>query len=597
MSVVDDIKARLDIVDVVSESVTLRKAGRGFKALCPFHSEKTPSFVVTPERQSWRCFGACSTGGDAFSFVMRREGLDFGGAIRLLAERTGVELSPRRTDDRDEKLYQANSVASRFYSDYLRSPQGRAAVEYLERRGVDEAASSRFELGLSPTGSRLKEHLAVMGVSEESAVEAGLLYRGERGDTWDFFRGRLMFPIHDRRGRVSGFGARAMDDSMPKYINTAGTPIFNKRSILYGLHLAATPIRSGGTGVIVEGYMDVIAAHQHGYDNVVASMGTALTEQQVSQLRPLASEFVLALDPDVAGQEATINSLATSWKALEDEVALRTRGPVGPLYSRNVPTLKIAALPPDRDPDLLIRQEPGEWLRLVEEATPLMDFCIDVILPRFGLEDPQGKTQAARFMRPLLLSRNPVEQDHYLQKIAAKLGVGTDALKAGIGDLRRRGSGRQAARRTGTPPSESPAESPLASSPESSLEDYALAVLLQRPELRERAADVTAELFHRSEARELFTQSLSCSTIDELRASVDGALHPLVDALLGRELVPSDTRTSEAALDQSIRRLQRRHALREQEDLLASEDPTLPPPREIEAPVAQVNARIRHLSG
>ena len=596
MSVVDDVRARLDIVDVVSESVTLRKSGRGFKALCPFHSEKTPSFVVTPERQSWRCFGACSTGGDAFSFVMRREGLDFGGALRLLAERMGIDLSPSREGDRHEELYRVNSVAAQFYGEQLRSPQGRAAAEYLERRGVDEDASSRFELGLSPTGSRLKAHLTALGISEDRAVEVGLLQQGERGDTWDFFRGRLMFPIHDRQGRIVGFGARALDDSMPKYINTAGTSIFDKRSILYGLHLAAGPIRSGGRGVIVEGYMDVIAAHQHGYDNVVASMGTALTEQQVGQLKSLASEFVLALDPDVAGQEATINSLATSWKALEDQVALRTRGPVGVLYRRDVPTLKIAALPSDRDPDDLIRHDPAGWVGLVEDATPLMDFCIDVILPRFGLEDPGGKTQAAQFMKPLLLSRDPVEQDHYLQKIAAKLDVGIDALKASVGDLRRRRPGR-ADRRAQLEPAEGASGPTLVSSPESSLEDYALATLLQRPELRERSADVPSELFERSEARELFTRWLSCSTIDELRASLDDALHQLLDELISKPLVASDTTTNEAALDQSIRRLRKRQALREQEDLLASEDPTLPPPREVEAPVSELNARIKQLSG
>lgn len=595
MSIVDDVKARLDIVDVVSESVTLQKSGRGFKATCPFHSENTPSFIVTPERQSWRCFGACSTGGDVFSFVMRRDSLDFSSALHVLAERTGITLSPNRKDELHEDLYRTNHVAAQFYRDQLRSPRGHGAAAYLEQRGIDEDTSSSFELGVSPTGSQLKEHLKTLGISEKHAVQAGLLQRGERGDTWDFFRGRLMFPIHNGRGRIAGFGARSLDGSMPKYINTARTPIFDKRSILYGLHMATAPIRSDGIGVIVEGYMDVIAAHQHGYGNVVASMGTALTDQQVGQLKLLASEFVLALDPDAAGQEATINSLATSWNALEDQVALRTRRSVGVLYRRNVPTLKIAALPSDRDPDDLIRHDSTAWVRLMEDATPLMDFCIESILPRFGLEDPGRKAQAAQFMKPLLLSRDPVEQDHYLQKIAVRLGVSIDSLKASMGDLRRRRTRGVASTRIES--DEEASGSILVSNPESSLEDYALAMLLQRPELRENAKDIPAELFERTEARELFTHWQHCSTLDELRASLDDTLHQMLDNLVGKELIFSDTGTDEAALDQSIRRLQKRQAVRKQQDLLTSEDPTIPPSREIEVPVLELNARIKQLSG
>ena len=266
------------------------------------------------------------------------------------------------------------------------------------------------------------------------------------------------------------------------------------------------------------------------------------------------------------------------------------------LYRRDVPTLKIAALPSDRDPDDLIRHDPSEWTRLVEDATPLMDFCIDVILPRFGLADPGGKTQAAQFMKPLLLSRDPVEQDHYLQKIAAKLEVSVDALKASMGDLRGRAPSR-AGRRARLRSTEGPGEAPLASSPESSWEDYVLAMMLQRPELKERTADIEAELFERSDLRELFTRWLSCSTIGELRASLDEALHQLLDDLIAKQLVVSDIPTNEAALDQSIRRLQKRRALREQEDLLASEDPTVPPARDVEAPVSELNAKIRQLSG
>jgi DNA primase len=326
-------------------------------------------------------------------------------------------------------------------------------------------------------------------------------------------------------------------------------------------------------------------------------MGTALTEQQVGQLRSLASEFVLALDPDVAGQEATINSLITTWQAYEEGAAASTRRAIGLRHRRDVPVLKIAALPSGRDPDELIRGDQAEWMRLLEEAIPLMDFSIDHILPKmFNLDDAQGKSQAVEFMKSVILSYSPVGQDHYLQKLAQKLKVSVESVKTSIGDLRRRRPGR-AGRRVAPEPGVDASGPALVSSPESSLEDYALAMLLQWPDLRERTADLPTELFERSEVRELFTRWLSCSTIDELRASLDDALHQLLDELMAKELVASDIPTTEAALDQSIRRLQKRQALREQENLLASEDPTLPPPREVEAPVSELNARIKQLSG
>ncbi len=266
MSVVDDIKARLDIVDVVSGYVSLNKAGRNFKAPCPFHNEKTPSFVVTPDRQSWRCFGLLATGGDIFGFVMRKEGLEFGDALKVLAERAGVELSENKTDsDKRDALYSVNSVAAQFYQDVLTQSGGKQALDYVTKRGLNEDAMSTFQIGASPAAwDGLKNYLEKMGVSEDQSIEAGLLRKSENGRVFDFFRGRLMFPISDSRGRVTGFGARALDDSNPKYLNTGETPIFNKRNTLYGLHLARNAIRTSNTGIVVEGYTDVIAAHQHG---------------------------------------------------------------------------------------------------------------------------------------------------------------------------------------------------------------------------------------------------------------------------------------------------------------------------------------------
>ena len=421
MTLVDDIRARLDIVDVVSGYIALQKAGRSFKAPCPFHTERTPSFIVNPERQNWHCFGACSTGGDAFSFVMRHQNIEFSEALRILAQKAGVELNRtgRQNSDRRDKLHAANRLAATWYQERLKSPEGKAALGYLKERGVSPEMIDAFQLGYSPDSwDALKTYLTRMGAPESDAVEAGLLYRrDDDGRTWDFFRDRLMFPIHDRQGNVIGFGGRQLTEPAPdapgynpKYINTSATPIFDKRSSLYGIHRAHTAIRESNTGIIVEGYMDVIAAHQHGYANVVASMGTALTENQVSQLKSLATNFVLALDPDTAGQEATLRSLEASWKVIGLQSASRGRSQ-GVLYQRDPITLSIAALPEGKDPDELIRHDPAEWERLTKEASPLMSYLIPAIASRFDTGTGHGKTQVVEAIYPLIAAtENPFDR-------------------------------------------------------------------------------------------------------------------------------------------------------------------------------------------
>ena len=401
MSVVDDIKSRLDIVETVSSYAALKRSGKYLKALCPFHTEKTPSFIVSPERQSWRCFGACATGGDVLSFVSRAERLDFGDTLRLLAQRTGVELSDRPDRDRSEPLYRVNQLAGRFYVDALSEAQGRHALEYLEGRGVTEEAQKRFELGFSPRRrDALKSHLLALGISEDEAVRAGVLHQDDDGGTRDFFRAAA--DVSDTRQAGTGRGLRrqGLDDSNPKYLNTPATSIFDKRGTLYGMHLAAEAIRSGRSGVIVEGYMDTIAAHQFGYRNVVASMGTALTEQQVAQLKPMAPSFVLALDPDAAGQEATLRSLESAWHQIGQRRSAVMNSSVGVLHQREPVSIGIAALPEGKDPDDLIRND----------------------APRVEAADFRGRT-SSRFFDPD--SRRPVRREHRAGKGAGTRGAGT----------------------------------------------------------------------------------------------------------------------------------------------------------------------------
>jgi DNA primase len=592
VSVVDDIKDRLDIVDVVSGYLTLQKAGRNFKALCPFHTEKTPSFTVNPERQSWHCFGACATGGDAFSFVMRMERLEFGETLRHLAQKTGVTLQQRRDGDRSDDLYRINRETVRFYREVLASSEGQRAMAYLTERGVDANAVSAFHLGLSPRGrDRLGSHLHALGFDTERAVEAGVLHRGDDGTVRDFFWGRLMFPIHDRQGRVTGFGARSLDGSEPKYLNTRATPIFDKRATLYGLHMAVASIRERDTAVIVEGYMDVIAAHQFDYTNVVASMGTALTDQQVSLLKSTAKSFILALDPDAAGQEAALRSLESSWRVWP--VAGSRRQPA-PLYQRESVTLKIAALPPGRDPDELIRQDPGEWERLMREALPFMEFLIPAVAARYDLSTSDGKAQAAEAVLPLITANsNAFDQEHYFQMLAEVLDVSTEALEASVG----RPGAHSYPRATGRPgqdPAKGASVSPLAGDRRDFLEDYILALLLGWPEFKEHARALTPH-FHKIESREVFTWWLSCSTIDELRDHLDESLQEHLSYLNRIDLPPADRSSIEAALGQSIRRLEQRHLQELQEGLLASVDATVPPPRELEEAIVSVNTRLREL--
>ncbi|MDI6858040.1 MAG: DNA primase [Dehalococcoidia bacterium] len=360
MTELDEIRQRTDIVDIIGETVALQRAGRNFKALCPFHPEKTPSFIVFPDRQRWHCFGACATGGDVFTFVMRRHNLDFAGALRFLAERAGVSLrraSGRGERAQKERLRQANEAAAVFFQNALfNSSPGALALDYMTMRGIDRETAEAFQLGYSPDSwDALREYLRARGFNEVELLRAGLLVEGDAG-LYDRFRDRLMFPIRDEQGRVLGFGSRRLkeaeneSDESPKYLNTPQTPIFDKGSILYGLDKAREHIRRAGQVIVVEGYMDVIAAHQHDNRNVVASMGTALTERQVAFLRQLTENFVLAFDPDVAGQAASERGTLIA-------------------YEKGA-NIRVINLPEGKDPDQIIRSSPDTWRQLVKEAIP-----------------------------------------------------------------------------------------------------------------------------------------------------------------------------------------------------------------------------------
>ena len=555
MTLLDDVKARLNIVDVVSNYVPLRPAGSVFKAPCPFHMERTPSFVVNPERGSWHCFGACSEGGDAIGFVMKAENQSFSEALRTLAVRVGVPLPSPRQQAQMDPLLRANEEAMRFFQRRLQSPDGAEALAYLQDRGVAAETAADFGLGLSPDGfEELKVHLEGQGFMEEQLQRAGLVSRPQQGVSRDLFHGRLMFPIRDAEGRAVGFGGRSLDGSQPKYLNTPQTTIFDKSSLLWGLDAARDSIKLRGEGVVVEGYMDALMAHQHGYTNVVASMGTALTARQVTALRGLADSFVLALDPDAAGQEATMRSLKTSWRDVRD--------------------VKIALLPEGKDPDELIREAPQRWPEVLEAAEPRIDFGFRVMAPRFNLDIADGRRALTEELGGWILSAEEADQDRYLEKLEQLIGVSRHTLEQALQRQRRAlldgppsAPGRMAAR---TAPPGGVVEAPTGVfERDDPLEAYSLALLMRDPGLRDAADGLRAEFFRQSENREVFQKWAECSTMEELKEDLDALLQEHLESLLSREIPTMDYKQRTESLAQMIRRLEERQ-LREQRSQLGA---------------------------
>jgi DNA primase len=387
MSVVDDVKARLDIIDIVSGYVSLQKAGHNFKALCPFHTERTPSFVVFPDTQTWRCFGACGEGGDVFSFVMKAEGWDFRETLHELAKRAGVELqpySPEQTQCQEEtqRLLGLLEETARFFHEQLYesdAPTAQVARDYVVQRDLDEKTVETFVLGYAPDDWRKAlHHLQMLGYSQDEIVEAGVAIRNDDGNVYDRFRHRLVIPIRDGRGQTVGFGARALDPhDRAKYLNSPQGPLFDKSRLLFGLDLARRAIRESETVVVVEGYMDVMQAYQAGFRNLVAQMGTALTEAQLRQLDRYASRLILALDPDTAGINATMRGLNLARETLDGNHTV-TFDPRGMMRYTGIldMDIRVASLPPGKDPDALIREDPNAWTALVDGAIPVADFVI-----------------------------------------------------------------------------------------------------------------------------------------------------------------------------------------------------------------------------
>ena len=509
MSVITEVKQKLDIVEFISEYVTLQKAGRNFKGLCPFHSEKHASFFVFPEQQSWHCFGACGTGGDIFAFVMRKEAVDFGQALRLLAQRTGVALSAREApskaeDEKRERLFQINEAAAEYYYHILSSTKtGAMARSYLAKRNIVPETIKEFRVGFSPdTWETIKNYFLGKGYAERELVEAGLIIEREEGGSYDRFRNRLMFPICDIQGRVTGFGARVLDDSLPKYINSPQTPIFDKSSSLYGIDKAKSAIRKKDLAIIVEGYMDALTAHQHEWQNVVGSMGTSLTEKQVEAIKRLTKNITLALDADLAGEEATLRGKAIlAYSSIEG---------------------KVISLPPGKDPDEVIGEEVALWQKLVEQAMPIMDFAFQSVVGKVDINKAKDKSLAVQKLLPSISEvKDATQRFHYLEKLARELKIGRSELEVALRKLKAPGERPRVSKSPERPGEQSRRARQLISS---AGEEYCLALLLQYPELRPLAQELSLEHFECTENREVFAGWCHSSDISTVESKLDISL-------------------------------------------------------------------------
>jgi DNA primase len=421
MDQVDEVRQKTDIIQLISQYLSLKKSGRNFKALCPFHSEKTPSFMVSPERQIFKCFG-CGAGGDVFQFLMRMEGLEFGEALRTLAKRAGVRLRqyrPSEAEKQKQVLYEINHLASEFYHYLLlKHPAGKKALNYLLGRGITKDSIQLFKLGYAPNLWQGIQRFLVekKGYRINDLLNAGLVSRFD-GQDRDFFRDRLLFCLKDHRGNVVGFAGRTIGQWTealapkigPKYLNTPETAVYQKGNLLYGLEVVRNQIRQANQTVIVEGELDMISSYQAGIENVVALKGTALTENQCRLLKRYCENLILATDTDKAGDEAARRGIE-----MADSLGFN---------------LRVAVIKGAKDPDELAQKKPEVWKKTVEEAIPIYDFYLQSALERIGFETAAQKKRVGEELLPIYARiADELVKSHYLRALAKKIGVSEEAL-------------------------------------------------------------------------------------------------------------------------------------------------------------------------
>ncbi|WP_035171813.1 DNA primase [Caldanaerobius polysaccharolyticus] len=402
-----------DIVDVVSNYVNLKRSGREYRGLCPFHSEKTPSFYVDEDKQVYYCFG-CQSGGNVISFIMNIENLSFADAVKFLADRAGITIEEEQKEDPKAVLYRINREAARFYYENLKSRQGAIAYNYLKSRGIKESTIVRFGLGYSQNAwDSLFKYLKAKGYSEEDMVRAGLVIRGKGGTSYfDRYRNRVMFPIIDGRNNVVGFGARSIDGSAPKYLNSPDTEVFNKSSVLYALNIAKRS-RSDHF-IVVEGYMDAISLHQAGIDYAVASLGTALTQSHVELIKRYKNSVIVAYDADAAGEMATVRGLYLLEKSHLD--------------------IRVLEIPEGKDPDEFVRAAGIEAFKKAEDAAvPFIQYRLKMAQKGLKLDNPEEKAVFVQRAADVLADvEDEVKLDAYAKYVAELTGIEENIIKSHI---------------------------------------------------------------------------------------------------------------------------------------------------------------------
>jgi DNA primase len=525
--IVAEIKTRLPVAELIGETVALKRAGSAYKGLCPFHAEKTPSFVVSPDRESFHCFG-CGKKGDIFTFVMEREGLDFREALTRLADKAGVELSERtaREDRRRRRLREALEAAIAWYREVLlRTAQGERARTYLTGRGFTEETLERFSVGYAPNAwEPLSKRLSARGFTAQELLDAGLASPSNRGGLIDRFRGRVIIPIRDAGGRPTGLGGRILPGADgPKYLNSPATPLFDKSRTLFGIDLARTAIRREKLSVIVEGYTDVMAAHQAGFANVVASLGTALTAGQVELATRYADAVALAYDVDLAGEAATQRGL------LEE---------LGPEAA--VSKVRVIRIPSGKDPDELIRTDPDAWSAAVREAKPVIEYFIDRAATDVDLGSVAGRKEVTgRVLAILKRVPDPVERALYLQQLARVVNVEERTLAEALEHA-------PVVRRSPRAAERDPAAADAATQALDPLEREALGLLLRYPAL---AAELDEDPLP---FREAIAVQLARSVADRARAASDAGQLPAVAEAADLEAFIVGLDAASAALARSL---------------------------------------------
>jgi DNA primase len=423
--IIEDIRSASDIIDIISDFVILKKQGRNFGGLCPFHSEKTPSFMVSPDKQIYRCFG-CGEGGNVFSFLMKKENLSFPDAARLLAEKAGIAIPETENPVRDAQAkeqkaaLEINDLTSSFYQYILKKHESaEEARSYIQKRGLALATVNMFQIGFAPPGwDNLLQFLNKKGHQVDVLEKCGLVLPGTKGQKgyYDRFRNRIMFPIWNVQGKVVGFGGRVMDDSMPKYLNSPETFLFNKGHLLYGINKAVESIRLLDQVIIVEGYLDVITCHQAGINNVVASLGTAFTREQGKLLLRYTREVIIAYDTDAAGVNATLKG----WQILDD-MGFR---------------VKIVSIPDGKDPDEFIRNNGADaFLEVIRQnSLSLCDYKTERAMDKYDIYSLEGKFKIASEVIPSIKNlSSEIEKEEAIMKLAQKLHLSPNAIRAEVG--------------------------------------------------------------------------------------------------------------------------------------------------------------------